>query len=63
MGANATENDLTLRLAQPSDAEPACALVRRSLNCFLKSCEIKFSIYDVVPFCTILLNIWYAIIG
>ena len=31
MGANATENDLTLRLAQPADAEPACALVRRSI--------------------------------
>jgi hypothetical protein len=31
MDQNARENDLNLRLAQPSDAEPACALVRRSI--------------------------------
>ena len=31
MDQNATENDLTLRPAQPQDAEPACALVRSSI--------------------------------
>ncbi len=31
MDANARENDVTLRLAQPVDAEPACTLVRRSI--------------------------------
>ena len=37
MGENATENGLSLRQAQPGDAEPACALVRRSI---LELCKL-----------------------
>ena len=37
MGENARENDLSLRQAQPGDAELACALVRRSI---LELCKL-----------------------